>query len=124
MAEKRFILKNAQVYNTLLHRFLPGDLAVENGFFVPVPADAPDVEWVDLGGMYVVPGMVDVHTHGRAGNDFPYVDRDEFNALRRSYAEAGTTTLLATVGSCPLEDTRSLISLIRNSARGDGLAVG
>ncbi len=122
MAGKRFILKNAQVYNTLLRRFLPGDLAIEDGFFVPVPAEAPDVEWVDLGGMYVVPGMVDVHTHGRAGNDFPYVNENEFHALLRSYAEAGTTTLLATVGSCPLENTRSLIALIKGSRRGDGSA--
>ena len=60
------IFKNATVLNADF-RFVRTDLTVENGVIAAVgQTDAPGR---DLGGDYVVPGLVDIHTHGAMGSD-------------------------------------------------------
>ena len=54
---------DALIYSTDNRRFEPGELTVANGRF---SADAPD-ETVSLGGARVIPGMIDIHTHGHGG---------------------------------------------------------
>ena len=59
--------KNANLY-TEKFRFERGAFSVENGRFCHVLQEQPDA--VDLHGVYVIPGLIDVHTHGNSGADF------------------------------------------------------
>lgn len=59
--------KNAWIY-TENFRFEKGGLSVENGRFSGVLTEKEDA--VDLHGAYVIPGLIDVHTHGNSGADF------------------------------------------------------
>ena len=57
-------IRNANIY-TEEHRFVRGDAAVENGRFVSCTGEpAGEEAVVDAEGMYLIPGLVDIHFHG------------------------------------------------------------
>ena len=96
---------DALIYSTDNRRFEPGELTVSNGRF---SADAPD-KTVSLGGARVIPGMIDIHTHGHGGYESTEVDADGMTAMARSYASVGTTSFMATMMSVPLEQLEACI---------------
>src|SRR5437879_5322888 len=51
---------------------------------------------VDLEGNYLAPGFIDLHVHGGAGHDFMDGTVAAFQAVCRSHARHGTTSLLPT----------------------------
>ncbi|MBY0456328.1 MAG: N-acetylglucosamine-6-phosphate deacetylase [Gemmataceae bacterium] len=51
---------------------------------------------VDLGGMYLAPGFVDLHVHGGAGADFMDGTAEAFRTVCRCHAKHGTTSLTPT----------------------------
>ena len=66
------IFKNAEVF--LNGRFEKADFEVENGVFRRI-SPCIDGDGADLSGLCVIPGLVDIHTHGAIGEDFPAVAR-------------------------------------------------
>ena len=52
-----------------------------------VPADA-----IDLGGATVIPGLIEVHSHGCAGADFSDGDYEGLKAMAKQYAAWGVTS--------------------------------
>ena len=55
-------------------------------------------------GLTVLPGLVDMHTHGRAGYDFTTATAEQMALMKRSYAEHGVTTVFATLASAEKQD--------------------
>lgn len=61
---------------------------------------------LDACGMRVIPGMIDIHTHGYGG-----VSCDgDWEALSHAYASHGTTSALVTCGTIPMESMVALDS--------------
>ena len=56
-------------------------------------------ETIDLCGACLAPGLVDIHTHGRAGGDFNSADADMMVKMSRSYLESGVTSVMPTLAS-------------------------
>ncbi|MBZ5503287.1 MAG: N-acetylglucosamine-6-phosphate deacetylase [Acidobacteriia bacterium] len=71
-----------------------------------LPADA--VDYV-AAGLTVVPGFIDLHIHGAGGHDVMEANAPALDRITATAARHGTTSLLATTVSAPVEDTcRSL----------------
>ena len=85
--------------------FIHGCFCVENGRFVYVgKGDAPvDAECTDLGGAYVLPGLVDIHIHGAAGSDFSDGDKDGLIRMAQFLLRRGITSFMPTSMTLPYE---------------------
>lgn len=84
------LYKNANLF--VDGHFQPGSFRVEDGYFTEIQDDAPAESGVDLGGAYVIPGLIDVHNHGNSGADFSDGDYDGLVAMARYLAENGITS--------------------------------
>ena len=60
-------------------------------------------EVVDLAGNYLAPGFIDLHVHGALGRDTMESSAESFRAICDFHANGGTTSLLLTTASAPLE---------------------
>lgn len=110
------LIRNARVYNSVTRAFFDGSILVENGRIAAVsredmstPAGVPAY---DAEGRMVIPGMVDVHTHGRAGGDFTTADPALLVKMAEAYLDSGVTTVLPTLASAPLRDMEEAIDRI------------
>ncbi|MFB9275320.1 N-acetylglucosamine-6-phosphate deacetylase [Cohnella cellulosilytica] len=70
-----------------------------------------EVERVDAGGAWLVPGFVDVHVHGGANHDFMDADEEGIRAITKFHASNGTTSMLATTLTAPREELTAVIAL-------------
>ena len=93
------ILKNASVF--LKNRFEICDIAMENGKIAALGSDLG--EGADCSGLRILPGLVDVHSHGCAGFDFDHADEHQLAEMSACYLRHGVTTVLATLMTNPRE---------------------
>ena len=103
--------KNALIY-TSRFRFEPGCFSVEDGRFVNVlGAEAPDA--VDLGGACVIPGLLDIHTHGNSGHDFSDGSYEGLVTMCRYMARNGITSWAPTSLTLPYEQLAAAYGVAR-----------
>ena len=55
----------------------------------------------DAKGCYIIPGLVDIHTHGAVGEDFSDGNLSALHKLSNYYANHGVTSYLATTMTLP-----------------------
>ncbi|HET9419164.1 MAG TPA: N-acetylglucosamine-6-phosphate deacetylase [Chthoniobacterales bacterium] len=73
-----------------------------------------DDEIVDLGGDYLAPGFIDLHLHGAVGRDTMEASADAFRAICDFHASGGTTSLLLTTASAPLDAIVNALDAVRD----------
>lgn len=92
------IIKNASVF--IGREFQAVDIRVDEGKFTEIGTNLiaqVAEEVLDYTGKTVIPGMVEVHSHGCLGYDYCAANSEEIDAMRAYYGKHGTTSLLATV---------------------------
>lgn len=77
---------------------------LEDGYIRAVGTEAACDTVVDVRGLTVLPGLVDVHTHGRSGFDFSTATRQQMLRMKEDYARAGVTSVFATLASATPEE--------------------
>lgn len=98
---KRIAFVNGFVFNSSTESFEKTNIICQDGFITDIMNETPDGAFtmVDLNGKYLIPGMVDVHTHGIAGYDFNTATTEQVERMCKAYAKHGTTSIMATLAS-------------------------
>lgn len=108
------VIGNAKVY--IDGHFQEASVTVEAGKITAI--GAADTPWdVDAGGKYLVPGFVDIHTHGAVNGDFSDGNRETLPEMARYYAKNGVTSFLATTMTLKEETLMPAMTAIREFIR-------
>jgi len=98
------------------------DVLVEDGFVKEIGkglAAPAGVETVDAAGMYVVPGLIDMHVHLRdPGLEY----KEDIISGTRAAAAGGFTSVVCMPNTKPVIDSKAVASYIINKARAEGFA--
>ncbi len=89
------IIKNALIFGEDF-TFFQGDVKVEEGKITEIGSLIADGETVDANGLYLLPGFIDIHTHGCAGADFCDAGIDTMLKMADQQAQNGVTSFLPT----------------------------
>ena len=76
------------------------------------PARSEDI--VDLHGNYLAPGFIDLHVHGALGRDSMEASTEAFQAICDYHASGGTTSLLLTTATAPLDRITDVLNAVRD----------
>ncbi len=117
------MLVTADVVVTGREVLRPGWLEVASGRVAglgagqpPAPADAA------LGAVAVVPGFVDMHSHGGGGGAFPEATDEGTGRTTRLHARHGTTTMVASLVSAPPDELLRQVRVLAEQVRGGWVA--
>ena len=93
---------NGNVY--LDGKFEKKNILIKDGIISEINSDTKDLEMpiYDAKGQYVIPGFIDIHTHGAVNIDVNGADTEDLEKISVFFAKQGTTTWLSSV----LTDTR------------------
>lgn len=109
------ILRNGQVLTT--KGFRKSDLLIEEGKikYIAPTLIKDGIETVDVEGKYILPGFIDIHTHGAIGIDMNDCHEESLKKVSAFFASCGTTTFLPTI----LTDSKEkLIECIQKLVKG------
>ena len=71
-------------------------------------------ETVDLVGNYLAPGFIDLHLHGAVRRDTMEASAEAFRAICDYHATGGTTSLLLTTATAPLDAIVDVLNAVRD----------
>lgn len=108
------LIKNGLVYNTVMKKFYKNDLKIDGGKIVGIGAFESDDFTVDAEGKYIIPGLVDIHSHGAVGVDTMDCDSKKLTEMCNFYSSHGVTTLFPTTTTAKHSDTKRAIKAVND----------
>lgn len=107
------IIKSKKIYTPL--RVIDGYIKVEDGIIKEISAGEPQLEGneeiVDYGDNVVLPGFIDLHTHGFATGSFTNEQTTESVInMSKSLVTQGVTSFLPTTGTDSIEATQRMVA--------------
>ena len=94
----------------------PADLLIENGKIVKTgkgQSAGSDAEVIDIGGMWLVPGLLDMHVHLREPG---YEYKETVQTGSEAACAGGFTAVACMANTSPVNDNRSVTEFIRRKA--------
>jgi len=106
------------------HETLPNhDLVIEDGLIASIqPAEqnlsaSREVQHIDARGLWVIPGLIDMHVHGSAGSDTMDATPAAIQTMAEFFARHGVTSYLPTTITAPSPAIDAAIHNIINMAQ-------
>jgi N-acetylglucosamine-6-phosphate deacetylase len=81
-------------------------------------------EVIDLDGNYLAPGFIDLHVHGALGRDTMEASAEAFRSVCDFHASGGTTSLLLTTATAPLDEIVKSLQAVRDCRPGISAIIG
>lgn len=125
------LLSNADVFESD-YSFRNEDVLVANGRILAVGIEAKrlfdstenhEKKQLDLDGLLLLPGLIDIHIHGCAGFDTCDASQEALIAMSQHLAQNGVTSFLPTTMTLPQQELSETIAAVQTFMRnGQGMA--
>lgn len=106
------IIRNGNVFQED-GTFKKQDLYVENHILVEGEEQVTDKEVIDAEGLKVIPGLVDIHSHGAFGCDFSDGDAEGLKTILKYEKSCGITSYCPTSMTLPMEELEKIFETIK-----------
>ena len=92
------------------------EIVTQHGKIVEIrqQTKAPANDVVDVDGNYLAPGFIDLHVHGALGRDTMEASAEAFRAICDYHASGGTTSLLLTTATAPIDAIVDVLKAVRD----------
>lgn len=107
------IIKNGIVFRED-KTFVREDLYIENGRIAESVNRVTDTTEIDAAGLYVLPGLVDIHSHGAVGNDFSDNNIQGLHEILQYEYSHGITTYCPTSMTLKKEKICKIFCMMEN----------
>lgn len=99
--------------------FIEGDKVVEISERKPEKEDI-----IDAKGLYVSPGFIDIHTHGRGGYQVMDSTFESLNAISKASLQTGVTSFLVSTVTMPVESiSHAIENVVKNKEKVEGAQI-
>ena len=106
------IIKDANIF-TQDNRFVKGSVVVENGRFDSIeeqPEHAEEaIEVIEAKGLYMIPGLVDIHFHGCMGADMCDGTKEALDVITQYEASVGVTSVCPATMTIPKDELSAVM---------------
>lgn len=111
------ILKNGLVLDKSF-RFVKADVEVKDGKIAHIGKIDGGADVVDCTGKYIIPGLVDIHTHGCAGSDACDATIEALDIMSATQGKAGITSFCPTTMTVPEEEIVAAMEAVKKYREG------
>lgn len=104
--------------------FIKGDLLFDKTikFEEPGHAGQEEILNIDITGLKVIPGLIDIHTHGAVGYDFISASPSDIESAAGFFSRNAVTSFFPTTITAPIETITTAIKNIKDASRITGIS--